>query len=942
VITLTDGLGVTAAAEGARAFHAHYAKAPFAGREAELAALEDWRASDDRFALLVAEAGSGKSALLARWADQLAGQGVRVVWAPVSLRFGTSRGSAVRGLIEGRLRVLGVKAAVGDFTDALRARGDDVVVIVDGVDEAQDEELIRDLSSLATAKTVKLLVSARTLVDRDAVGWARHLGWSDARLVSLGPLDRAGLAALLGEPALPATVLTELVRITQGNALLARLLVEREGGAWIRRASVSLATEALGTLREGLDGIFDSWWRDQESAWAAMGDSGRHRESIDAVLAALATALAPVPVALLVQVVQGHVEQRAESVSRSASASAGVDDVGEGVRNALSALGRFVVHGKSEEITFAHPRLSQYFLERLSQGERAAWNRAHLAVTRAWADRVVNASVAPRDVPEYVLSTHCAYLTRCDSETAATEEGFFDELDALVVPAWLDAWEALEGGATGFSADVRAVWSRVDQAVARPRTTAARALLLARQVHYRALLSLLVVQEGELSAMTRAELVRHGLRGQRAAIASLASIVDVWRHKQAVARLLEVLDRDGAYSLIALGDPQSPRFPHVDVARKLVALGDLVEAQRWLTGIPDPARRLAAIAEAFAAFPETERPALREATSATAEALNVSDDDGADAMEELCAAAGVLDVPRRDALLARLEVGLSSIPEHKLYFDDYEGSVDPRILLANAFTQAGSPGRAQRWLDAALAWPVPFDERPAQSQGASAGLVSAFVAAALAANAGGASSSDLANALAAGAQAAADRTDRTLGAIQLLPLAPDRTTAFERVLDQVRAREDEALALYAALAGAVECPEQATAAADALCDRVVELVGRFCAAPDTAGAAVNGRYAFEYALSQRGPQAIEAVAPYASPAAAGRAAEALCFRFGRGAHTITQRAHIVYPVAALAMRLLPPDRDRIAASLFEDAQVNPGPSSMLADLPEWRALFSEA
>src|SRR5512135_1950613 len=81
--------------------------APFGGRAADLDALDAWLADSHAapYALLVAPAGRGKSALLAHWLARLTERGdpVHVVFFPVSIRFNTNLATAVFSSLAARM-----------------------------------------------------------------------------------------------------------------------------------------------------------------------------------------------------------------------------------------------------------------------------------------------------------------------------------------------------------------------------------------------------------------------------------------------------------------------------------------------------------------------------------------------------------------------------------------------------------------------------------------------------------------------------------------------------------------------------------------------------------------------------------------------------------------------------------------------------------------------
>jgi len=119
---------------------------PFGGRDEELAALDAWLDDPRRpCALVVASAGRGKSALLARWTRRAAAR-VPAVFAPVSIRFGTAlRAPAMMMLAAQLRRIAGSPGEAPRDPDAARAEIETLLaapgeaprlVVLDGLDEA--------------------------------------------------------------------------------------------------------------------------------------------------------------------------------------------------------------------------------------------------------------------------------------------------------------------------------------------------------------------------------------------------------------------------------------------------------------------------------------------------------------------------------------------------------------------------------------------------------------------------------------------------------------------------------------------------------------------------------------------------------------------------------------------------------------------------------------
>jgi len=231
---------------------------PFGGRQAEIAALDEWLTNSESppYALIAAEAGRGKSALLVRWTQAVIAQGLaHVVFIPISARFNTNRASVTFAALAARLGEIyeePVKSAdlsVDQWRETCLSylrrpppTHKPLLVILDGLDEASDWQSGPDLFPLPPTEGVRVVVSARYLVnDVDERGWLRRLGWEQAGLtctIPLPPLTRTGVREVLQTIDVPlvkradvplvrrADVIEELFRLSEGDPLLVRLYVD--------------------------------------------------------------------------------------------------------------------------------------------------------------------------------------------------------------------------------------------------------------------------------------------------------------------------------------------------------------------------------------------------------------------------------------------------------------------------------------------------------------------------------------------------------------------------------------------------------------------------------------------------------------------------------------------------------------------------------------------
>ena len=429
--------------------------AAFGGRQESLEELDRWLADSETPNLLVtAPAGRGKSALLAHWTLEVAETGrADVILVPISLRFGTNLQHAALALIVERLRSLLPEAANITETDlpALLAEGRPtgtrpLLVVIDGVDEASGWQPERDLPlPVFPAENVKIVVSARLLVDRDAEGWIEALQWQGtASRFELPPLDRDGVAEVLRsvtatEEWTPSEeVASTLQEATEGDPLLVRLFVDAIGPQGF------IGSERLPELiAGGLANYFNLWWRAQRQAWRDEGrDPEQETESADAIFGVIATVLGPVG--------------RDDLAHLTGMAS------GAKLDGRLSELRRWIITagaiGDDRSYALAHPRLRDFWRETMmTNAQRAALDRRLIEFCRDEFERLVTDPDAGAISP-YVLRYYGAHLEQPGAPA--------DELPKLVCPAWWRAREALEHSQEGFLQDVRRAWTRAERDVA--------------------------------------------------------------------------------------------------------------------------------------------------------------------------------------------------------------------------------------------------------------------------------------------------------------------------------------------------------------------------------------------------------------------------------------------------------------------------------------------
>lgn len=430
---------------------------PFGGRSEQLTDLDDWLTNPaaPSYCLIAAEAGRGKSALLARWADSLVRRGVsRVIFIPISIRFNTAAAEVTFTAFAARLsEVYGEPVKWASLTSqqwreiclkylSLSPPGDTpLLIILDGLDEASDWRAGPDLFPLAPPPGIRIIVSARYLAgDMDERGWLERLRWGTdlARTLPLPTLTREGVSEVLtamGNPldrlATQVDVIGELFRLSQGDPLLVRLYVEALLPYGNRAAAIR--PDDLPSIQEGLAGYFERWWEDQRNQWEAQRRNElTEKEDVLKFLNVCASAVGPLTREDIAAVAGGNLTS------------------GLRIKSVATDVARFVIGDGDRGYVFGHPRLGYFFWDQMTERERADWEQGFLNYGQRTLEALNARRLVPEDAPAYALRYYGAHLERARSQPAA--------LWGLVSEGWLHAWYALEGSYAGFLNDTERAW----------------------------------------------------------------------------------------------------------------------------------------------------------------------------------------------------------------------------------------------------------------------------------------------------------------------------------------------------------------------------------------------------------------------------------------------------------------------------------------------------
>lgn len=501
---------------------------PFGGRVRDFALLDTWLSEMQAtpYLLLAAPAGRGKSALLLHWCQQLfTRRDLAIAYFPVSIRFRTNLAGVVFPSLAALLaRLHGEQVPTdpnmpeevwrGLFADYIARPlpdGRQLVLVLDGVDEAADWVADANLFPLEPPRGLRIVLSARYLAnDQDANAWLKRLGWSQqgiARTLELHPLDRTGIASVLTQMGFPldllgtrVNIVSELYRLSEGDPLLVRLYVE---DLWERgEAAVRLQPEDLRAIRPGLAGYFERWWKEQRLLWS--DDAPQREASAQIVLNLLAGALGPLNREDLLSLVPDD-------------ASFGSDNIAQHV----APLARFVTgDGTHQGYVFSHPRLGNYFLEeRLSEQERQQVEQRFLTWGKQTLLALNTGKLAPEHASTYIVQYYGAHLERAHASVSALLE--------LVNDGWRHAWEKLDQANAGFLNDVERAWRAAERENRAATDTEQLPIYLADEI--RCLLSQVSVNSltSNISPRLMLEAVKTGVWTPAQGLASIRLISDL-------------------------------------------------------------------------------------------------------------------------------------------------------------------------------------------------------------------------------------------------------------------------------------------------------------------------------------------------------------------------------------------------------------------------------
>jgi hypothetical protein len=426
----------------------------FGGRQAELARLDSWLSGPDTtpFMLVTGPAGRGKSSLLVRWTERLHAVDathLKVIFVPVTIRWGLNTSDAVFRALAGRLRPSAGNAdnPVDRVAEILRedqSEGEQLLVVLDGIDEADGWDATPAILPHDLGHGVRVVIGARLTADRPgAEHWFTALDWSPrgADTFSLPPLTGSGVQEAMDSLGPPVATMADsdaargaLYRVSEGDPLVLSLylaeLVERH---------IDDPTAAVALLKErppGLTSYLNAWWQDQERLWGK--DFAEQHTTVRMIVNVLACALGPLQI---------------RDIKSVTSPLAALD--GDGIGNALRILRRLVLRDTASGYSLSHPRLADHRRAQLRETDELV---PYDQLFNTWGRSVVadleKGTGDPATTSNYLLHHYCEHLERVQAPAR-------DFLPLLGLP-WRQSWEAVSEEYAGHCRDL----SRVRSAIA--------------------------------------------------------------------------------------------------------------------------------------------------------------------------------------------------------------------------------------------------------------------------------------------------------------------------------------------------------------------------------------------------------------------------------------------------------------------------------------------
>lgn len=415
----------------------------FGGRDQVFYDLNTWllEPGNIHYRLLLAEAGRGKTTLLVRWYLERAKdpQEWTVLFVPISVRFKTDDEATFLLLLASQLATVfevdsdtyvnlqsfQLKALCVSTLARVIAENKKVLLVIDGLDEANGWTFTYGLLPFPGANNLKVLLSSRELVDDpDGKELMLSLGWPKANSIAskLLVLKWKDLEHILQTSNLTGPVdnelTNELYRITEGDPLLINLYI-----SYLSENPGLDATDLM-ELEPGIKGLIKRWFEDQKILW---GPTNHLKEKgVQKLLNHLAIAKGP--------------------LTKSDLQALDIEYSSFDLGNDLDSLKRFIIgDGYQTGYSFSHPRIGYYFRDNLADREKAEISKKYLQ----WGLDELKKADASGEVSAYLLNQFRNHLKESGAEMPVVEK--------LINQRWLIAHNRLSKSFSGFLNDVKLV-----------------------------------------------------------------------------------------------------------------------------------------------------------------------------------------------------------------------------------------------------------------------------------------------------------------------------------------------------------------------------------------------------------------------------------------------------------------------------------------------------
>lgn len=479
---------------------------PFGGRDDEMSDLDSWL--DDHGMpsrmLVSGPTGRGKSALLVRWTERVARSAAwKVVFVPISIRFETHRAEVYYELLASQLASIAGQILVSPAFDPegfflgistslireLAEKGQRVVIVIDGVDEALDLQFNGTIFPRSLPPNVKVLCSAREQANDDgANGWLRRLEWertgfaASHRLALFGESEVQDILESVKLPLADADgLVARITELSQGEPLLVKLYAEDLVDAFERGHPITV--DQLAGLAKGFEPYFARAMENQRKSWEETG-SKVDQDTIDVTLAILATAFGPLTRESLIRLVC-DLGKIPEPLS---------------VDRLIAPISRFVSGNGQEGSGYVlnHPKLGQFLRE--EKFEDAALRRAHSSFLLWGRDEAARLNEDSQfSIAPYLLQYFARHVEQSNDS--------LNDLWHCLSDGWRIAWERYEGGHHGYASSLLSILRTLDGTEER--------WSFSQSLHFRIKLALCVSSVKSIGANVPAELLRLALETQQ-------------------------------------------------------------------------------------------------------------------------------------------------------------------------------------------------------------------------------------------------------------------------------------------------------------------------------------------------------------------------------------------------------------------------------------------